>query len=192
MWRIHPSHNDHTSMFFFSSLLHRHTSHLHRLLRFVMGSRKILQVLPAGIRIQFVDYGNIMTIPNCLASCRRMKKSLSDCPLYAAKVTLAGMTPVNEGSCWDAETNAKFISYVLNREYSMQCVCLDADISSVRLMDGEQVDLVSRLIQENLVQRVAKAADRDYDQANVTIPTTVKPTQLQSQRRQNKIQMSQL
>ena len=54
------------------------------------------------------------------------------------------------------------------------------------------VDLVSRLIQENLVQRVAKAADRDYDQANVTIPTTVKPTQLQSQRRQNKIQMCQL
>lgn len=87
---------------------------------------QVLQVLPAGIRVQFVDYGNLMTIPNCHASYRRMKQSLSDCPIYAAKVKLAGVTPVNEGGCWDAETNAKFISHVLNREYWMECVCLDA------------------------------------------------------------------
>jgi hypothetical protein len=52
---------------------------------------QVLQVLPAGIRVQFVDYGNLMTIPNCHTSYRRMKQSLSDCPIYAAKVKLAGV-----------------------------------------------------------------------------------------------------
>jgi tudor domain-containing protein 1/4/6/7 len=31
---------------------------------------KVLQVLPASIRVQYVDYGNIATVPSCVTSCQ--------------------------------------------------------------------------------------------------------------------------
>jgi hypothetical protein len=111
-----------------------------------------------------------------------MKQSLSDCPIYAAKVKLAGVTPLNEGGCWDAETNAKFISHVLNQKFSMECVGLAADIASVRLLDAEQIDLVTKLTRDNIVKSVAPAADGASGEKSHTAMTPASPTPLQSVR----------
>ena len=123
---------------------------------------KILKVLPDGIGVRYVDYGNAMKIPNSFKSCRKMEHSLSEYPFYAIKVKLADVVPVN-GSSWDADTNGKFSSIVLNQQFLMEYVCSDADVISVRLKNRDGSDLVTRLLKENLVKRATIRVSDELD-----------------------------
>lgn len=135
---------------------------------------QILKILPDGIGVRYVDFGNTQKMPNNPENFRMMEHSLSEYPFYAVKVKLADVFPVKE-STWDMDVCLKFIEIVENQSFLMECVQLDSDAMRVRFKNPNGSDLVTRLLQENLVRisplQVSGELDRHRDGGGTTAPS---------------------
>ncbi len=123
---------------------------------------QVLKVMPDGIGVRFVDFGNTQKMANNPENFRMMEQSLSESPFYAMKVKLADVRPVN-GDTWSTEVKCKFDEMTTNRVFFMECVGVDGDALCVRLKDSDGTDLALRLVQENMATRAIIEVSDELD-----------------------------
>jgi hypothetical protein len=124
---------------------------------------EIVKILPDGIGIRYVDYGNSILMRNSPEHLRMMKHHISESPFYAVKVKLANVLPLN-GTSWDLDVRHKFKELVENHPFMMEFVQMDADVMCVRLKYQDGSDLLERLLQDNLVRKVTMEVSDELDQ----------------------------
>ena len=110
---------------------------------------QVLRVMPDGIGIRFVDFGNVQKSPNNADSFRMMEQCLVESPIFAINVKLADVVPLG-GNTWSIESKMKFRDLVENHNFTMEHVGMDG---GVRLKDSNGTDVIHRLMKENLVSR---------------------------------------
>ncbi len=115
---------------------------------------QLLKVLSDGILVRYVDYGHVAIISHTHETIRRMLHTVSQYPFYAVRVCLAGVAPV-AGSHWSATVCEKFFGLVVNSEFYMESVCLEADVISARFRYTNGMDLVARMVKEHLGTKTA-------------------------------------
>ncbi|KZS17360.1 Uncharacterized protein APZ42_016991 [Daphnia magna] len=135
---------------------------------------QVLKVLPDGIGVRYVDFGNTVKMPNNKANFLMMEYSLSEYPFYATKVKLADVFPVN-GSSWHKDVCLRFREIVNDQTFLMECVQQDADAMSIRLKNCDGSDLVTRLLQESLVRKSPLKVSDELDRFPVATGTTALP-----------------
>ena len=113
---------------------------------------QVLRVMPDGIGIRFVDFGNTQKTPNNPDSFRMMEQCLAESPIFAINVKLADVVPVG-GNTWSNEAKIKFKDLVENLNFTMEHVGIDGGVMCVRLKDSNGTDIIHRLEKENLVAR---------------------------------------
>jgi hypothetical protein len=115
---------------------------------------QLLKVLSDEILVRYVDYGHVARITHTHETIRRMLDTLSQYPFYAVRVCLAGVAPV-AGSHWSAAVCEKFFGLVVNSEFYMEALCLEADVVSARFCYTNGMDLVARMVKEHLGTKTA-------------------------------------
>ncbi|KAI9555491.1 hypothetical protein GHT06_018006 [Daphnia sinensis] len=140
---------------------------------------QVMKVLPDGIGVRYVDYGNTTKMPNTKDNIRKMEHWLSQYPFYATKVKLADVFPVN-GSSWDKDVCLRFREIVNDQTFLMECVDRDADAMSVRLKNSDGSDLVTRLLQESLVRKTPLKASDERVRLPIATGTTALPRSQQA------------
>ena len=113
---------------------------------------EVVKVMPDGIGVRFVDFGNIQKTPNSPHSFRLMEPSLAESPFFAVNVKLADAVPV-DGNNWCTNVKGKFKDFVENVNFTMEHVGMDGDVMCVLLKDTCGNDIMRRLMNENLVAR---------------------------------------
>ncbi|KAK4029058.1 hypothetical protein OUZ56_022070 [Daphnia magna] len=130
---------------------------------------EILKILPDGIGIRYVDFGNTILMPNTLEHLRMMEHSLAQHPFCAVKVKLANVLPVS-GITWNSDVKKKFKELVENKPFLMDFVQMDADDMCVRLKNQDRSDFLSSLIQDKFVKSVEVLDELDQFSPAIEIP----------------------
>ncbi|XP_045034654.1 LOW QUALITY PROTEIN: uncharacterized protein LOC116930611 [Daphnia magna] len=130
---------------------------------------EILKILPDGIGIRYVDFGNTILMPNTLEHLRMMEHSLAQHPFCAVKVKLANVLPVS-GITWNSDVKKKFKELVENKPFLMDFVQMDADHMCVRLKNQDRSDFLSSLIQDKFVKSVEVLDELDQFSPAIEIP----------------------
>lgn len=134
---------------------------------------QVLKVLPDGVGIRYVDFGNTILMPNTSEHLRMMEHALTKDPFHAVKVKLANVLPKN-GISWDTDVKMKFKELVENKPFLMEFVRMDADVPCVRIKNQDGSDSLPLLMQENLIKIAALEVSDGLDQIPSMIEIPVK------------------
>jgi len=129
---------------------------------------QIVKVLPDGIRIHYVDFGNTISMPNTPEHLRMMERHISEPPFYATKVKLANVLPLN-GTSWEPDNRLKFKELVEDRPFLMELVQMDAGVMCIQLKDKNGLDVITHLLQKDLVKKATVEISDELDR----IPSVV-------------------
>ncbi|KAI9559574.1 hypothetical protein GHT06_013579 [Daphnia sinensis] len=129
---------------------------------------EILKIMPDGIGIRYVDFGNTILMPNNSEHLRMMEQSLAQHPFCAVKVKLANVLPVS-GITWNSFVKKKFKELVENKPFLMYFVKMDADVMCVRLKNPDGSDCLSPLIEEKLIKKAMVEVSDELDQISPAV-----------------------
>ncbi|XP_057365752.1 uncharacterized protein LOC130686636 [Daphnia carinata] len=137
---------------------------------------EILKMLPDGIGIRYVDFGNTILMSNTREHLRMMELSLAQHPFCAVKVKLANVLPVS-GITWNSYVKRKFKELIENKRFLMDFAQMDADVMCVRLKNQDGSDFLSHLVREKLVKKAMLEVSDELDQISpaVEIPLETPP-----------------
>lgn len=113
---------------------------------------QVIKILPDGIGVRYVDFGNTSKMPNSPDNFRLMELELSESPFFAIKAKLADVFPLN-GNGWQPNVKLRFGEMVMEKWATMELVQMEGDVMCVRLKSEDGDDVASKLVREGLARK---------------------------------------